>query len=123
MAERLINSGTGAESASSLLERLATGEAIEVAGYELAGPLAAAMQSRSFDGGAPAGLPPLRWFDLVTSAGDPLPPATIATVARWAATGSRVTADAVVGDPFWSVQEITVAPRLVEATTRALLAD
>jgi exosortase A-associated hydrolase 2 len=122
MAEKLINNKADAESASALLARLTEGESLEIAGYELAGPLALAIQSRTFDGAPPQGMPALRWLDLVAAEGDPLSPATAATVDRWAAAGMPVQAEAVPGDPFWSLQEITIAPRLIQATTRVLLA-
>jgi exosortase A-associated hydrolase 2 len=122
VAEKLINNKSDAESVSALLARLTEGESLEIAGYELAAALALAIQSRTFEGAVPQGIPALRWFDLVAAEGDPLPPATAATVDRWVGTGMVVDAEAVPGDPFWSLQEITVAPRLIEATTRALLA-
>lgn len=122
MAEKLINNKADAESVSALLARLTEGESLEVAGYELAAPLALAIQSRTFEGAAPQGIPALRWLDLVAAEGDPLSATTAATVDRWVGTGMPVEAEAVPGVPFWSLQEITVAPRLIEATTRVLLA-
>jgi exosortase A-associated hydrolase 2 len=121
MAEKLINERPDAESVSALLARFTQGEAVEVAGYELAAPLALAIQARSFGDLTPQRISALHWFDVVAADGDPLSAATAATVERWAAAGVGVEAAAVRGEPFWSVQEITVAPLLLEATTRALV--
>jgi exosortase A-associated hydrolase 2 len=118
MAEKLINDAAQAETVTSLLARLAAGESLEVAGYELAAPLGVAIEARSFDA-VPKAFRALRWLDLVAAHGDPPPASTATTLERWKSAGARATSAAVAGDPFWSLQEITVAPRLVEATTRA----
>jgi hypothetical protein len=123
MVERLTNNNKpDMESVSTLLARLRHGESLEVAGYELAAPLALAIESRTLESVAPRNKPALRWIDLVAAEGDPLSPATAAIVARWVEAGVPIEVEAVWGDPFWALQEITVAPRLIEATTRAFLA-
>jgi exosortase A-associated hydrolase 2 len=121
VAENLINSGKpNAESVATLLARLRDGEPLEVAGYELAAPLALAIESRTLERAAPP--PALHWLDLVTAEGDSLSPATAAIVNRWVSAGMAIEAQAVRGDPFWSLQEITIAPHLIDATTRAFVA-
>jgi exosortase A-associated hydrolase 2 len=123
LAESIVSGKEQSESVSSLLERFAQGESLEVVGYELGAELALAIQACSLEGMEGPAAVKVRWFDLAAAESDPLAPATKAVVDRWARAGTNVTAEPVRGDPFWSLQEITVAPRLIEATTRALIAD
>jgi exosortase A-associated hydrolase 2 len=121
MAEKLVNDRAGTESVQTLLSRLMAGEPLEIAGYEVAAALAAAINIRSFDGARPPNLRSLRWFDIVASDDGAPAASTAAIVDRWRGLGLDVMCETVVGDPFWSLQEITIAPRLVEATTRAFV--
>jgi exosortase A-associated hydrolase 2 len=123
MAESLINDKPGAGSVSASLAELAAGESLEIAGYRLAPALAEAVQARSFDNLRPQPRQRLRWLDVVAAEGDPPPAATQGVVAAWSAAGVDVRAEAVQGEPFWSLQEITVAPRLLPATAHAFAAD
>ena len=111
------------ESGQVLRARLAAGEALEVAGYALAPALVDAIEALRLED-LLAALPScaVDWLEVTTAAGEPdLAPASRRLVDALAATAEpRVTARAVVGDPFWTVQEITLAPRLLEATDAAL---
>jgi exosortase A-associated hydrolase 2 len=124
VVEKLLNNKQPeAESVTTLLARLREGESLEIAGYELAAPLALAIESRTLDRVAPQVIPALHWLDLVAADGDPLSPGTTAIVDRWTGAGVPIEVEAVRGDPFWSLQEITVAPQLIEVTTRAFLSS
>ncbi len=107
------------ESGQALRARLAAGEILEVAGYELAPDLVAAIEGLHLE----ALLAPLEgcaidWLELAAVGSEPaLAPASRRLLdARPAAGGPRLTSQAVAGEPFWTIQEITLAPRLLDAT-------
>ncbi|WP_340118776.1 hydrolase 2, exosortase A system-associated [Pelagibius sp. 7325] len=107
------------ESGEALRGRLAAGETLEVAGYELAPPLVAAIESRRFDTLLPA-LSDCRidWLEVTSAEGEPAPaPASQRLLeALPDDTAGRVNCRAVAGAPFWTIQEITLAPALLDAT-------
>ncbi len=58
------------------------------------------------------------WFELATAGSEPaLAPASRRLLdAQPTAGGPRLTSQAVEGEPFWTIQEITLAPKLLDAT-------
>lgn len=110
----------GGESTKALRAAWQAGETVEVAGYEVAPALAAGMDGASLADAAPPATLPVDWFEMVAEAGrDPAPGARKAA-ATWVEAGSQVALRPVVGDPFWSLQEIALAPNLIAATVAAL---
>lgn len=110
----------GGESTKALRAAWDAGETVEVAGYEVAPALAAAMDAAALADAPPPATLPVDWFELVAEEGrDPAPGARKAAEA-WTGAGARVAVDPVVGDPFWSLQEIALAPNLIAATVAAL---
>ena len=109
----------GGESTQDLRARLARGEALEVGGYEVAPALAEAIAGLKL---APllAGLREGRpdWIELGSGEALELPPGSRAVVDALAAQGLAVAPQVVPGDPFWAIQEFTLAPALLEATDR-----
>jgi len=111
------------ENTKTLRAQFAAGESVEVAGYEIAPDLAAALDGAALaDCAPPAGLP-VTWFDLVAQAGRDLPPASRRLTEAWTEAGVDLRAEAIQGDPFWSLQEIALAPSLIPATLAALAGD
>jgi exosortase A-associated hydrolase 2 len=106
-----------AEKTHDLRARFARGQSVEVGGYELSAELAHALDDFRMDG-----LPLMRradvgWFEVSTNAGDRLMPAGQRIVDAWRKSGTSVCARAVSGEPFWMLQETTLAPELLTATT------
>lgn len=101
----------------AMRNRLAAGESLEIAGYELAPALVA-----SIDGLRAADLVvtsmPIHWFELVTEAGRPMPPAAARVAEGWEGQGVDMHRHVVPGKPFWSSQEIEECPALLSDTTR-----
>ncbi len=62
-------------------------------------------------------IPSICWFDLVPDDATPLSIASNKVVNRWLEQGLDIKASAVSGEPFWGLQEITIAPGLLDATT------
>ena len=107
------------ESGEALRARLAAGEILEVAGYELAPDLVAAIEELRLEGLLPRlGGCTIDWLELAAAGSEPtLAPASRRLLDAQRAGGSpRLTCEAVAGEPFWTIQEITLAPELLNAT-------
>ena len=102
-----------------LLQQLHSGEPVEVAGYLLAPELALPLAETRLARHLAANLR-VDWFELPGSAERPLPPVVEKLVAEWQAHDSDVRVHKVVGEAFWSTQEITDVPALWEASLTAL---
>jgi exosortase A-associated hydrolase 2 len=106
------------ETLAQLRAELAAGRAVEVAGYELNPELATALEQ------ARLATPPVgtrvNWFELVATPERGLAPSNQLLLTQWRDAGVVVNARTVVGEPFWSTQEITCVSALLEATSRGL---
>lgn len=103
-----------------LRARLAAGEVLEVAGYPLSAPLTQAIDRLRL-----AELPPpsgvrVDWVDVAPEPGASPSPASRGVIEAWEQAGSDVRHAVVGGEPFWSLQETTLAPALIAATTALL---
>ena len=107
------------ESGQALRARLAAGEILEVAGYELAPDLVAAIEGLRLEALlAPQEGCAIDWLELAAAGREPaLAPASRRLLdAQPAAGGPRLTSQAVAGEPFWTIQEFTLASKLLDAT-------
>jgi exosortase A-associated hydrolase 2 len=102
---------------------LASGLAIEVAGYRLTPLLADAIEAArlgaatTVDGRAPRRV---RWFEVSSQSVPALTPIATRVVERWRTAGSEVAVSIVSGSPFWQTQEVERCDALVEATVASL---
>lgn len=106
-------------STQDLRKALDAGMTVEVAGYDLAPALVAAISALRLEALAPRGAP-VRWFELVAEDGRTLPFASRRIADAWAAHGLSVKLETVVGASFWSAVEPVDSPALLETTTGAL---
>ncbi len=114
VAASMGEEGNG-KSTEALRAELAGGRSVEIAGYELTPELADALSvTRMEEIGASC---PVLWLEVAEEVGDQLLPASQRVVEKWRQSGARVVAQAVTGLQFWTTQETTVAPALIEATT------
>lgn len=104
-----------AASTAALRASLLGGTMLEVAGYELAPELAAAIDQVELAALAPAC--PVHWFETVSAPERPLTPALERLAKGWREQGVALALHKVAGAPFWSTQEIAEAPALLAATT------
>lgn len=103
---------------SDLRKTLASGGAVEVAGYWLNPSLVA-----GFDGLHLKNLPavcPMHWFQVQDSTDAPPPAQTV--LDKLTSAGAEPVFEAVTGEPFWSTAEISLAPALIDATCASLTA-
>ena len=107
------------ESGQDLRARLAEGETLEVAGYELAPELVAGIEALRLESllAALTGHA-VDWLELSTPGTEPaLSPASRRVLESLPDDdGPEITSRAVSGEPFWTIQEITLAPALLDAT-------
>lgn len=104
------------ESTRELLDLLADGQCIEVGGYEISPELAQALDTLRLEPLGPQCGTLIDWLEVVPDAAQSLSPAASRIVDAWQAAGVRVDAQAVVDQPFWALQETTIAPALLAAT-------
>lgn len=110
--------GESRETVADLRSQLARDGVLEVAGYSLPQRLADALQQRTLE--PPVAALPVAWFEVAANPGRDLGPASRKLVEAWQARGCDLHASTVVGEPFWSTQEIKTLPGLIEASTASL---
>jgi len=113
-------SGGERESTSDLRARLAGGETLRVAGYELPGRLAATIDSLDGREQPPGPETSVTWLELSRADPPRCPPAAVRTVESWRGRGCEVELDAVAGDSFWATQELVDVPDLVRRSVESL---
>ena len=119
-AAGLTGSGDPADTQVNIRARLAGGESVEIAGYELTPELYAAIGSLKLIDLVPDR--PLRvdWFHLARQPAEQVPDTIAAAAAQVSARGATVQTHAVQGDAFWSTVEIAVCDDLVARTVACL---
>lgn len=108
------------ESTQSLRERLDGGETIEVAGYEISPKLAVGLDELRLGPLTPPSALPIHWLELAAESDKPISPGASRIINGWREGGSTIEAETIVGEPFWSLQETTIAPKLIKRTTEVL---
>jgi exosortase A-associated hydrolase 2 len=115
IAADLVQDGASNGGTKALRAGLEQGKPVEIAGYELAPQLAAALDPLDPSVLAPRGCR-IDWFEVTPAAGRPMPPAASRIVAIWQAQGIDLGVHVVHGEPFWSTPEIAECPALLDAT-------
>lgn len=115
-----LSGGKKGEGTGEMRRALASGNAIEIAGYELASELVSAIEPlRLADLGAVVAAP-IEWVEVVSAVDQALSPAQEQIMTKWRAADRTFTYHQVTGEPFWSLQETTIAPDLLTLTARLL---
>ena len=122
LASQLTASKDYRETIDQLMTRFTSGRTVEIAGYEVSPELALSIESATLEISDAKIVPPIYWFDIVSSADVSLSVATKKIVSSWQVNNIPVKASPVPGDQFWGTVENTTAPSLIEATT-ALYGD
>jgi exosortase A-associated hydrolase 2 len=115
VAAGMMQDGANNGGTKALRADLEAGKTLEIAGYELAPQLAAAIEPLDANVLAPRGCR-IDWLEVVPAAGRPLPPAANRVATSWRAQGIDFGMQLVPGEPFWTTQEIAECPALLEAT-------
>lgn len=117
VASSLQNDGAR-ETTEGLRAEFAAGRSVPVAGYELSAPLAAAIEALRIADHPPASGLRIDWLEVGPGEGDEVSPAAQRIAADWRGKGAAIDPLKVTDDTFWSLQETTLAPRLVAASSR-----
>lgn len=99
----------------ALRESLERGAREEVAGYLLNPDLVRYINSLQFSKITLDNVP-VYWLEVIPEGGDSLNPAISRTADSWRQANVYLTLDIVAGPAFWSTQEITICPALIERT-------
>jgi exosortase A-associated hydrolase 2 len=97
-----------------LRDQLASGEAIEVAGYTLSPRLALGMEAAQLD--LPQNRARVAWLEVTGASDGELGPASRSRLDEWREQGHSVQSGVVTGPRFWQTVEISESPALVPAT-------
>jgi exosortase A-associated hydrolase 2 len=112
-----MDRGPDREATKDLRGRLSQGEALEIAGYELAPALAESIASLQLQGHVNRlGRLPISWLEVASDEQPALTPSSLQIAGMLEQQGHPLLAKSVSGEPFWAVQEITLAPNLLQAT-------
>ncbi len=111
-----------AESMADLKQILSGGEILEVAGYGLAPALYDQLSALTMNDIAADTLAktPVHWLEVVSAAGKSLNLQSKKLVSAWQEAGCSVHHETVVGEPFWTTQELASAAQLIDRTTELL---
>lgn len=114
--EIFTDAGMGKTSGKNKIRnRLANGETLEIAGYELASELAEAIDNLKASE-LIVTKSAVHWFEIVSASSRSMTPAGMNVVSKWRQSGVDPHVHLVSCLPFWATQEISECPELVSAT-------
>jgi exosortase A-associated hydrolase 2 len=116
LAGELLQGDGGSGGTAALRATLRAGAPLDIAGYELAPQLAAAIDGADAATLAVRGCP-VHWFEVSAAPGRPLPPGAARTAALWREQGVDLQVHLAPGQPFWTTPEIAECPALLAATS------
>ncbi|HEX2117139.1 MAG TPA: hydrolase 2, exosortase A system-associated [Alphaproteobacteria bacterium] len=119
LAAELAGGGRG-DGTAELRRQLAAEQMVEIAGYELHHELASAIDALRLGELGLRCRAPIDWIDVMADPAQASSPANEQVVQRWHQANVDFRHHKVAGEPFWALQETTIAPGLL-ALTRDLL--
>ncbi len=121
IASMMLREGS-AETTEQVRQRLAAGEVIEIAGYELTGALAAGIESRRIAKLDGLGGTAISWIEMFEDEDAAISVGSQRVIDTLRTLGCNVSAGAIQAPPMWQVHKRETAPALI-AKTIALLTD
>ncbi len=100
-----------------LKREMAASGTLEVAGYELPNELAESIGKLKLEELGKPGIPH-HWLETMPDENAELAPASKRIVSTWESRGMKIQVLKAKGEPFWSTQEITDCPNLIDQTTQ-----
>lgn len=119
-ADMVSASDSNRETVAGLRSRLARGESLEIAGYDLSASLAAAISGCKLTPAAFAGQCRMAWLDLSTNPSATPSPAATRTAQALRSAGHAVNLEVASGPSFWTSIETVTAPELLQPTVAAV---
>ena len=114
LASEMLSDGKSKSGTKELLAQLDAGEGVEVGGNMLSPAMARELGALKLSGMQPAC--PVDWLEVGGSSSEQLSPAGQRVADAWREKGIDVHTQTVSGEPFWSTQEITECPQLIDVT-------
>jgi hypothetical protein len=122
LAAEMSGGEKGADT-NAMRAELKAGRSLEIAGYELPGEVATALDAASLTATAFARVKRIGWFEVSGSATAKLSPPAQRLLDACQGAGVAVESGIVSGLPFWTTPEIAVAPALIEVSTAFVTAS
>ena len=117
IAANLDRTDTAKETTTSMRRALASGEILEVAGYEIHPALAEAVDGARLEQHRLADGSQVLWLENAVGAPPGPTPASEALLARWPGEGCQIDLRLFQGPAFWQVHERVLAHEAVRCTT------
>ena len=114
LASEMLSDGKSKSGTKDLLAQLDAGQGVEVGGNMLSPAMARELGAVKLTAMTPNC--PVTWLEIGAAHSEQLAPAGQRVVDKWTETGIRVDVQTVSGEPFWSTQEITECPLLIDAS-------
>jgi len=112
----------GEENMAGLKQRLSDGESLEIAGYGLSSALYRQLSETAIQA-VPAQKMKnvlVTWIEVTATPDKPINLQSKKLATAWQEAGCPMQVETVAGEPFWTTQELAVAPGLVERTSALL---
>ena len=111
------------ETVADLKAKFASGEVVEVAGYELSPRLATQIETLKMfsslsEWSRP--VPSIHWFEVLRSAEASVPLPTAKLIDQLTAGGLSIQLSTVIGEPFWASAELVTVPELLDGSADAI---
>lgn len=107
------------ETTKGLRAQWQAGEGVEIAGYEISPALADGFDNLRLADMAPSANAPVIWVETGSDERGPSP-ASQRIMDTWTEKGAKLNSYLCQGDPFWTIQETTTAPAMIDVTLDAL---
>lgn len=114
-----ITGGGEKETTKDLRAIWKDGRSVEVAGYEIHPDLAGEIDKLRLADMAPTANSSVIWVEIGDAERGPTP-ASQRTIDTWSEKGVEIDVRVCVGEPFWTIQETTTAPAMIDQTLEAL---
>lgn len=118
LANEMLSEGQVQTGTKNLWEKLEMDQSFEVGGYMLSPGMACNLSKLALVDLRPTSM--VEWIEVGNNASDDITPAGQNVVEAWHNAKILVHTQAVQGKAFWSTQEITECPDLIEATMKVL---
>lgn len=114
-----LTGGGEKETTKDLRALWQAGDCVEVAGYEIHPELAATIDALRLSNMTPTPDTRAIWIETGNSERGPTP-ASQRVIAGWTESGVNIDVRICAGEPFWTIQETTLAPAMIDQTLEAL---
>ena len=109
------------ESVADLRSKLAAGQNLEIAGYNLSASLAADLSAVEPRADIPSQLGAIHWMEVVRTPESEIPIAARTSIERLRGSSRRIAEHTFIGEPFWGTVEISEIPNMIHRTARSLV--